>query len=130
MLRVPEPDTVIAQRLNGETPFTATDHFAVLLAPDAAVSTEAVEAPAAVMTAPLEVPAPAREAAAAIKTARAPAAESADIDLTSMLGDLDEDEARDAEPVGNASGEPRGRVYGSPERRSPQGRHRFNRRST
>ena len=31
MLRVPEPDTVIAQRLNGETPFMATDHFSGLL---------------------------------------------------------------------------------------------------
>jgi tetratricopeptide (TPR) repeat protein len=27
MLRVPEPDTVIAERLSGQTPFTATDHF-------------------------------------------------------------------------------------------------------
>jgi tetratricopeptide (TPR) repeat protein len=95
MLRVPEPDTVIAQRLNGESPFTATDHFAVLLAPDAAVSTETIETPAAVMTGPPEAPTGAsqREAAAAVTTARKPAAESADIDLTSMLGDLDEDDA-------------------------------------
>jgi tetratricopeptide (TPR) repeat protein len=28
MLRVPEPDTVIAERLSGQTPFVATDHFA------------------------------------------------------------------------------------------------------
>jgi tetratricopeptide (TPR) repeat protein len=27
MLRVPEPDTVIAERLSGQTPFTATDRF-------------------------------------------------------------------------------------------------------
>jgi tetratricopeptide (TPR) repeat protein len=27
MLRVPEPDTVIAERLSGQTPFMATDHF-------------------------------------------------------------------------------------------------------
>ena len=27
MLRVPEPDTVIAERLSGQTPFIATDHF-------------------------------------------------------------------------------------------------------
>jgi tetratricopeptide (TPR) repeat protein len=89
MLRVPEPDTVIAQRLNGETPFTATDHFSVLLAPDPGVSAPAVEAAAAVMT---EAPTPAvqREPAPAGKTTRT--LESADIDLTSMLGDLDDDE--------------------------------------
>lgn len=101
MLRIPEPDTVIAQRLNGESPFTATDHFAVLLAPDAAASTGTIDAPAAVMTAPPETPTPApREPGAAVKTATAPAAESADIDLTSMLGDLDEDDApRESEPM-------------------------------
>ncbi len=27
MLRVPEPDSVIAERLSGQSPFTATDHF-------------------------------------------------------------------------------------------------------
>ena len=27
MLRVPEPDSVIAERLSGQTPFIATDHF-------------------------------------------------------------------------------------------------------
>jgi tetratricopeptide (TPR) repeat protein len=27
MLKVPEPDTVIAERLSGQTPFVATDHF-------------------------------------------------------------------------------------------------------
>jgi tetratricopeptide (TPR) repeat protein len=28
MLRIPEPDTVIAERLSGQSPFVATDHFA------------------------------------------------------------------------------------------------------
>ena len=27
MLRVPDPDTVIAERLSGQSPFMATDHF-------------------------------------------------------------------------------------------------------
>ena len=94
MLRVPEPDMVIAQRLNGETPFTATDHFSGLLVGDSTVPTAVVEAPPVVASAASEAPTAAvqHQPAAPAKAARGSAGESADIDLTGMLSDLDADD--------------------------------------
>jgi len=92
MLRVSEPDTVIAERLSGATPFVARDHFA-----------GAVEAPATpepVLELPRTIPvqetgqhqpaaAPAGHAptVAASPDSRKPA--SAEIDLSHALGELD-----------------------------------------
>jgi len=49
MLRIPEPDTVIAERLSGQSPFVATDHFAdpaeVAAAQAAAAAAQAAEPP-------------------------------------------------------------------------------------
>jgi tetratricopeptide (TPR) repeat protein len=96
MLRVSEPDSVIAERLSGQTPFMATDHF-----------TEPVreEAPPAVANLPEaeqeielsldeelapEVPIPVAAAppAAAAPVHKEKAQTSFEIDLTSALGDL------------------------------------------
>ncbi len=78
MLRVPEPDSVIAERLSGQTPFVATDHFwdgapSEMAAPAAAASSP--EPPAEPAAAPPDMPAPAPR-------------EAMEIDLTTMLGDL------------------------------------------
>jgi len=94
MLRVSDPDTVIAERLSGSTPFVARDHFS-----------GAVEAPA--IPPEPEVTSPAREkdvaASPAVEAAPARpgtpgAAASAgrkgtEIDLSGALGDLEDGEA-------------------------------------
>lgn len=81
MLRVPEPDSVIAERLSGQTPFAATDHFW-----DGAPSEMAATAAAAPSPEP---PPPDPAAAPPDVPAPAPASrESMEIDLTTMLGDL------------------------------------------
>lgn len=93
MLRVSEPDSVIAERLSGDSPFTATDHFSEAPVQDAAhTEPSSAETPAAieertlvaVENAPAPVPptpAPARKT----KTSDA----SVEIDLTSVLGELE-----------------------------------------
>jgi len=119
MLRVPDPDILIAERLNGQAPFMATDPFIDLNDPEPltpAYSEEPLEVEAA---APVEPPpvqeaeppapepapepkpavadtpaaAPATKAARGrkVKTVAAPAA-SGEIDLTSALGGLKDEE--------------------------------------
>jgi tetratricopeptide (TPR) repeat protein len=104
MLRVPEPDTVIAERLSGQTPFVATDHFAEMSradAPDGAPPEPAVIAPA---PPPPHVPAPEPKEPAPAATSRADTTVSStgnqqlpqkpgprggvEIDLTSVLGEM------------------------------------------
>jgi tetratricopeptide (TPR) repeat protein len=96
MLRISEPDTVIAERLSGATPFVARDHFS-----------GAVEAPATPPQPPVEPVSPAVTAAEAGPVAGSPSAShqaapraSGEIDLSSALGDLEEaEEKRPARPA-------------------------------
>jgi len=100
MLRVSEPDTVIAERLSGATPFVARDHFS-----------SAVEAPAippqAVEPSPVApTPSPAVASAqpnATVNTASGSAKSAqraGEIDLSSALGDLEEsDQQRPPRPA-------------------------------
>ncbi len=108
MLRVPEPDTVIAERLSGQTPFTATDLFAdAETPPPAAPVPEPVPAalppPPAPETAstlehgeapPQQVPAPAAPAAGKLPSPPQAGGQAAgphgpmEIDLSGVLGDL------------------------------------------
>lgn len=91
MLRVPEPDMVIAERLSGQTPFVATDHF-----PDAGASaTPAASVPAPDVKGEAHTPPP---AAAPGGAASVPHAETRDsrtkrhepeIDLSGALGGPD-----------------------------------------
>ena len=97
MLRISEPDTVIAERLSGATPFVARDHFS-----------GAVEAPAtppqAAEAAPLVQPtqpavAPAEPGAPSNKPSASPSSAqraSGEIDLSSALGDLEESDQKPA----------------------------------
>jgi len=103
MLRISEPDTVIAERLSGATPFVARDHFS-----------GAVEAPA---TPPEPAPDPPRTSAAQEPIQRdageqsappkpTPAAapppkkpSSAEIDLSHALGELDGADDRPQRPT-------------------------------
>ncbi len=97
MLRVPDPDTVIAERLSGQTPFTATDLFA-----DAAESA-APAPPREPAAAPVGADVPAQQERAPERpVAKKPPAQSRppagtpgaaphgpmEIDLTGILGDL------------------------------------------
>src|SRR5262249_36630203 len=96
MLRVSEPDTVIAERLSGATPFVATDHFS-----------EAVEAPATPPQPGAGSPPPVQPPQLAETTADAPVSAastvstagesvphaSGEIDLSSALGELEESDA-------------------------------------
>jgi tetratricopeptide (TPR) repeat protein len=104
MLRVPEPDSVIAERLSGQSPFMATDPFADTAPPPPVVRdeeppaespAEAVvegtvpeepydEPPAAVIPIAAQPPPPAASAPAPPKKTLGPM----EIDLTSVLGDL------------------------------------------
>ena len=83
LLKVSDPDTLIAERLSGQVPFTAKDHFFVDLGTIAA-SAPAVAAPPAAEP-PVEAPAP---VATRTPRLRKPADE-VEIDLTTMLGDLE-----------------------------------------
>ena len=108
LLRVPEPDSVIAERLSGQSPFVATDHFsdeppvAFPIATDDAepVSAEPVSATVieeepettVVIPEPLPDPEPAVEAESIVE--RHPPAASGgratvEIDLTLALGELE-----------------------------------------
>jgi tetratricopeptide (TPR) repeat protein len=99
MLRVSEPDTVIAERLSGATPFVARDHFS-----------GAVEAPATppeVVAEPPRPPEPREpvarqpEARASATTPPAPPKKpaSGEIDLSSALGELDGPDERPQRPA-------------------------------
>ncbi len=124
MLRVPDPDTLIAERLSGQSPFMATDHFIDLNDPtpepavpvdvsydppaDVAPAEATLELPVESLAAPVEpaaiidvedvpvVPV----AAAPAKTTRgrkskaAVEAAAADIDLTDALGGLGDDDGQ------------------------------------
>jgi tetratricopeptide (TPR) repeat protein len=99
MLRVPEPDTVIAQRLNGETPFVATDHFAGPVSPEPAPPAELAQTAGSATGSP-----PGSSTHPPSGIAHTPAASSSarpetrdEIDLTGLLGDLD-GEPEAAEP--------------------------------
>jgi tetratricopeptide (TPR) repeat protein len=130
MLRVPDPDILIAERLNGQAPFMATDPFIDLNEPgaltpaphDESVETEAAaspeppapmperEAPAPEPVAEPEPPAIQAAAAAPVKPVRvrkskpvaAPTSMGGEIDLTSALGGLSDDTD---EPSGKAPGD-------------------------
>lgn len=97
MLKVPEPDNVIAERLNGESPFTAMDHFSGPL--DTAVEVPPVPEPSRTPPPAAEPPVPASPPRAA---ARVGADQEAEIDLTSILGELKEDAAHVAIPAPGA----------------------------
>ncbi len=100
MLRVSDPDTLIAERLSGQAPFMAHDPFfdGAVAAPAAAAESQdepAVDAAAAQAGEALEDEAPvASEAAEAPEPPKAVPPVSAssgdEIDLTSELGDLDD----------------------------------------
>ena len=101
MLRVSDPDTVIAERLSGQAPFLATDPF--IEAPPAPAPPIDAPAPGEIAGAEHTQESPAAERAPAVQaptaartkptppTTAAPAAsqEEADIDLTGALGGLD-----------------------------------------
>jgi tetratricopeptide (TPR) repeat protein len=93
MLRVPEPDTVIAERLSGQTPFIAKDHFSDPVREEPAQPPPPVEPavpePEPEPIAPLHVaPAPAAHPPAPKPPAKSKPRASVEIDLTSALGDL------------------------------------------
>jgi tetratricopeptide (TPR) repeat protein len=96
MLRIAEPDMVIAERLSGQTPFTATDHFS-----DAAAET-AAPAPA---PPPNEIGPPAGAVVRPVGKKGVPAPETrahkgkraeGEIDLSGALGGLDDAEGPSA----------------------------------
>jgi tetratricopeptide (TPR) repeat protein len=89
LLRVSEPDTVIAERLSGQTPFMAKDHFSAPLPREplpAPPSVEPVPEPVPVAVATTAKPAPA-------PLQKSKSRDTGEIDLTSALGDLQSDEA-------------------------------------
>jgi tetratricopeptide (TPR) repeat protein len=91
MLRVPEPDMVIAERLSGQSPFVATDHFSAEESP-AAAAPEAAAPPATSnevrQSPPVDRQPPPVQPPAAT---RAPAPRhDGEIDLSGALGDVDE----------------------------------------
>jgi len=99
LLKVSDPDTYIAERLSGHSPFTATDRFVELGASSPASAEQADEPPAVAAAEPeeVEIQIPAEQQAAPPSPppsppANAPAskkpAEPVEIDLTTMLGDL------------------------------------------
>jgi tetratricopeptide (TPR) repeat protein len=117
LLRVPDPDILIAERLNGQAPFMATDPFIDLNDAEALTpafpeepleidATAAIEPPPPVpepeppapepvveaKPAAVETPPPVAKTARGRKTkAVAPPAGSGEIDLTSALGGLNDD---------------------------------------
>jgi tetratricopeptide (TPR) repeat protein len=87
LLRVSEPDTVIAERLSGQTPFMAKDHFSDPLPKEplsAPPSAEPVPEPVAVAT---------KAKPAAAPSPKSRSRDTVEIDLTSALGDLQSDAA-------------------------------------
>ena len=99
MLKVSEPDTVIAERLSGQAPFMATDPFVDLSEIEkAAPAVEQVPAePVVAAKAAAPAPAPtAPQKPAASAPGKTPAAD--EIDLTSALGTLGGSTTPPAEP--------------------------------
>ena len=124
MLRVPDPDTLIAERLSGQSPFMATDHFIDLNDPtpepavpvdvsydppaDVAPAEATLELPVESLAAPVEpaaiidvedvpvVPVAAAPAKATRgrKSKAAVEAAAAEIDLTDALGGLGDDDGQ------------------------------------
>ncbi len=93
MLKVSEPDSVIAERLNGQTPFLATDHFSDPLPYDPPPPAPVPPVPDPLPTQPEPVAAT-RHAAVAHQEMPSSASTSqghVEIDLTSILGALEED---------------------------------------
>ena len=99
MLRVSEPDMVIAERLSGDTPFLAKDHFSDPVspaAPEPPAVPEPDEAPVPLEPEPIAEVAPPPPPAPPARSVRAKAKADADadadasveIDLTSALGGL------------------------------------------
>jgi tetratricopeptide (TPR) repeat protein len=103
MLRVPEPDSVIAERLSGQSPFMATDPFSDALPPTVVSEPDTATGPAADAVVegtaeepePEPPPPPVEEIAAPVPPPVAPAPPKPkkklgpmEIDLTSVLGDL------------------------------------------
>ena len=92
MLRIPEPDAVIADRLSGSTPFMAKDHFSD--------SEPVVEEPPVPVAADLRRQEPAPSAApkmvAPEPAAKPKARANAEIDLSGVLGELEEPEGTPA----------------------------------
>ncbi len=93
MLRVPEPDTVIAERLSGQTPFTATDHFAEPVREEPSQPllpiAPAVPGPEPGPISPLQA-APPPVAHPPSPKAKSKTRGPVEIDLTSALGELGE----------------------------------------
>jgi tetratricopeptide (TPR) repeat protein len=110
MLRVPDPDAVIAERLSGQSPFVATDHFAPAGAAAEPMPLATPPAPAAAPARaadaprPPSPPAPPAPAAPAHKGA-APAKAATEIDLTAALLDTKGGQARGAAPARQSLGD-------------------------
>jgi tetratricopeptide (TPR) repeat protein len=97
MLKIPDPDTLIAERLSGQAPFMANDPFADL---SSEVTPELAAEPASAappepqpMTSPVSLPVEAAPYASAPDAATPPdkpkkPAGAVEIDLTRLLGDL------------------------------------------
>ncbi len=89
MQKVPDPDSIIAERLSGQSPFLATDHFAPLDLSEPAgerrsTSSDAADEPAESR----EIDARSRPArGAAPPRAAAGSSEKAEVDLTGILGE-------------------------------------------
>jgi len=94
MLRVADPDTLIAERLSGQAPFMATDHFVDVsaLAPPVVPSAGGA-APAAPSTPDAAENSQTTEAVppqtSSRKSQKTKPADEVEIDLTNMLGDLE-----------------------------------------
>lgn len=83
MLRVPEPDSVIAERLSGQTPFLATDHFW-----DGTSGHVAEEATLEEAVAGSAAPAAAAPPEPSSRPVSSEPHEALELDLTTMLGEL------------------------------------------
>lgn len=103
MLRISEPDTVIAERLSGATPFVARDHFSGAVE---APATPPEPAPDAHRTSAAQEPiqrdageqsAPPKPTPAAAPPPKKPS--SAEIDLSHALGELDGADERPQRPT-------------------------------
>jgi len=103
MLRVSEPDTVIAERLSGATPFVARDHFAGAVEAPAtppepvAESTRPIQTREPVQREPEPSPPPRKPVVSASSTAKKPG--SGEIDLSHALGELDGGDERPQRPT-------------------------------
>ena len=103
MLRISEPDTVIAERLSGATPFVARDHFSGAVEAPATPPEPAPDAPrTSAAQEPIqrdagEQSAPPKPTPAAAPPPKKPS--SAEIDLSHALGELDGADERPRRPT-------------------------------